>query len=388
MKLLLAPNAFKDSLSAREACEAMRRGALRVFPDARIKSLPVADGGDGTLAALCAPEDRIHFDVADPLQRIRKAEIGLLRQANAEGNATDPGVTCIIEIAQTSGLALLGPGERNPWLTSSFGSGELIRHALDSGAKQILIGLGGSATNDCGAGFLGALGATFLDSNGNPVEPTGGILDSIQKIDLSGIDARLTSVSIIGLCDVNNPLTGPNGASYVYGAQKGADGEMIERLDRNVLHFATLLQNSTGRSFIETPGAGAAGGIGAAILALGGELRPGFATIAGLLGLEQEIKNADLVLTGEGKTDNQTESGKAPAGVIALAKRLGKPVILISGSIPIAAREIPVFSTSHGPESLESALQNAGAALESTTARALQAVALGMHLEYSLSGAV
>ncbi|MBL8020870.1 MAG: glycerate kinase [Leptospirales bacterium] len=381
MKLLLAPNAFKDSLSAREACEAMRRGALRVFPDALIKVLPVADGGDGTLAALCATENRLQFDVADPLHRIRKAEIGLMRNADAVEHRPDRGITCIIEIAQASGLALLHSEERNPWLTSSRGSGELIHHALELGANHILIGLGGSATNDCGAGLLAALGAIFLNRNNQPVQPTGGNLDSIHKIDLSGLNKRLTSVSLTGLCDVDNPLTGSYGASHIYASQKGADKEMIKKLDGNVQHFATLLQESTGRSFMETPGAGAAGGIGAAILALGGNLQPGFAAIANLLGLEGEIKNADLVLTGEGKTDNQTESGKAPAGVIALAKQLGKPAILISGSIPLTHREIPVFSTSHGPESLESALQNAGAALESTTARVLQAVALGMQLK-------
>ncbi|MCE9599983.1 MAG: glycerate kinase [Spirochaetia bacterium] len=369
MKILIAPNAFKDSLPAREVAAAMKRGALATFPDADITCIPVADGGDGTLDAICEKENRIQVSVSDPLGRTHIASIGILEPGNA-----------IIEIAQASGLALLTQEERNPWLTSSFGSGELIRHSLDSGAKQIIVGLGGSATNDCGAGLLAALGAKFLDSNGRPVQPCGGNLREIQHVDMSDIDNRLTSSSITGLCDVDNPLVGQRGASHIYGPQKGADAAMVSELDFNLEHFGRLLEAAVGKSILNVPGSGAAGGIAAAILALGGTLKPGFATIARLLGLEQAIQDADLVIAGEGKTDSQTGSGKAPAGVIALAKSYSTPVILISGAIVGDIVDAAAFSISRGPESLASALLHAAEALESATARVLKAVAVGMRI--------
>lgn len=326
MNLLIAPDAFKDCLSARQVATSLSLGIEKIMPETQIQIIPMADGGEGTVESVIDATGGEHIKcvVKDPLMREIPSFYGI----------TGDGSTAVIEMAAASGIELLKKEERNPWMTSTFGTGQLIRDALEKGCNKILLGIGGSATNDAGAGMAEALGVKFSSASGNPVGPGGGALSEVEMIHMEGLDPRIASTKIMVACDVSNPLTGPKGASAIYGPQKGADGDMVRKLDSNLVHFSAVIREQLGKEVDEVPGAGAAGGLGAGLMAfLSGRLMPGFDMIADAVNLEEKIKQADLVITGEGKIDSQTQFGKTPFGVAQLALKHGKPVIGIAGTV-------------------------------------------------------
>jgi len=286
----------------------------------------MADGGEGTVESVidATGGKLIELKVMDPLMREISSFYGI----------TGDGQTAVIEMAAASGIELLSNDERDPWITSTFGTGQLIRDALDRGVKKIMLGIGGSATNDCGAGMAVALGVKFSGKFGPMSVQGGGALGEVEGIHMEGLDPRLAGTEIVVACDVNNPLTGPQGASAVYGPQKGADGALVEKLDRNLLHFAELIAAQLGKEVKEVAGAGAAGGLGAGLMAfLDATLQRGFEMVAGATGLQEKIREADLVITGEGKMDKQTRFGKTPFGVAQMAHKQGKAVIGVAGTL-------------------------------------------------------
>jgi glycerate 2-kinase len=326
LKIAIAPNAFKSTLTALQAAVCIQRGLKSAIPNVRTVIIPVADGGDGTVLAITQAtggrllKSRVH----NPLGRPVSATWGL----------TGDHKTAIIEMATASGLVLIKSAERNPLRTCTFGTGQLIRHALDQGARRILIGIGGSATNDGGMGMARALGAKFLDKNGCELPPGGGSLTKLARIDLSGLDPRLARTRIEVACDVTNPLTGPRGAAAIYGPQKGATPAMVRHLDAGLRHLAAILRRDHKINVEKVPGSGAAGGMGAGLMAFArGQLRPGIDIVVDAVDLRARIKGADLVITGEGRLDAQTAHGKAPAGVAQVAHSLGIPAIAICGSL-------------------------------------------------------
>ena len=326
MKIAIVPNAFKRSLTAAQAADCMERGLRKALPGCAFVKVPVADGGDGTVQTIVEATGgrAVSCSVSDPLGRSIRSVFGL----------TGDGGTAVIEMALASGLALLNPDERNPMLTSTRGTGELIRAALDLHVKTILIGIGGSATNDGGMGMARALGVRFLDERGHALDDHGGALNRLSRIDVSGLDERLKQVAVDVACDVDNPLCGPRGAAPVYGPQKGATPAQVEQLDRGLERLAAVIQRDLGVDVSSLPGAGAAGGLGAGLVAfLGGRMRPGAELVARVLGLADKLAGCDLVITGEGRLDGQTAFGKAPAGVAKIARELGIPVIAICGSL-------------------------------------------------------
>ncbi len=326
MKILIAPNAFKNAASAPEVCESLRKGILEVLPGVQVAALPLADGGQGTVESLVAATigHLVHVPVCDPLMREIPSFFGV----------TGDSGTAVIEMAAASGIELLSASELDPAKASTFGTGQLIRAALDEGCTKIILGIGGSATNDGGTGMATALGVLFLDANGRSVNPGGGFLQDIVTIDMQGIDDRIASAEILVACDVDNPLTGPEGASSIYGPQKGADPELVKILDRNLAHLAGKIREQLGRDIESVPGSGAAGGLGGGLMAFcGARLENGFEIISELTGLEEKIIASDLIITGEGRIDHQTQYGKTVAGVSKLAARHRKPVIAIAGTL-------------------------------------------------------
>ncbi len=326
MKIVIAPQAFKGSISALRAAEMMAEGVRRVSPDARTELVPVADGGDGTLETLVeASGGEIRSsEVMGPLGETRTAVWG----------AMGDGRTAVIEMARTSGLALVAVEDRDPLVATTYGLGQAMRDALDSGFRQFILGIGGSATNDAGAGMAQALGARLLDSAGSDLPPGGAALADLDRVDLSGLDPRIAESDIAVACDVTNPLTGPVGASAVYGPQKGATPEMVERLDAALAHLAAVVRRDLGVEIDAIPGAGAAGGLGGGMIGfLGGHLEAGVDIVLQTVGLEGRLEGADLVITGEGSVDYQTVYNKAPIGVARLAKARGIPVVAIAGSL-------------------------------------------------------
>lgn len=364
MRLLIAPDKFKGSLTALAAAEAMRRGVLRALPGAVTVARPIADGGEGTAEALCAAlgGEWITVAASDPLGRAIEARYAWLG-----------GDTAAIDMSEASGLWRLAPGERDPRRASTFGTGQLIGDALRRGARKVFIGLGGSATNDGGIGMAAALGFRFLGSKGESLDALAANLGAISRVQAPGPQGN---AEIVALCDVQNPLTGGRGASRVFGPQKGADPAMVAELDAGLAHLAAVVARDLGRAFDATPGAGAAGGLGFGLLSFcGAKIRSGFETVAGVLHLEEEIAASDLVLTGEGRLDGQTLEGKGPAGVAALARRLGKPVFAFAGAVEAEARlgelfERTVAITPAGMP-LEEALLRAPQLLEDAVAQAL-----------------
>ena len=333
MKIVLAPDSYKGSLSARAVAEAMRDGVLRVVPDADTVLVPVADGGDGTLETLVGSTGGTveTTTVTGPLGETVAAGWGALGDGN----------TALVEMARTSGLAMVAPDLRDPRITTTYGLGEVIRAALDAGFRSFVIGIGGSATNDAGAGMAQALGARLLDADGADLPFGGAALAALDRIDLSGLDPRISESEVVVACDVSNPLCGPNGASAVYGPQKGATPAMVEELDAALGHFAAIVERDVGAAVGEVQGAGAAGGLGGGLIAfLGGRLERGVDIVLGVLKLEEQLKGADLVITGEGCMDFQTVFDKAPVGVARRAAKLGIPVIAISGSHGDGFREV------------------------------------------------
>ena len=326
MKIVIAPDSYKESLSATEVAQAIEKGFREIFPDAQYVSVPVADGGEGTVEAMIAAT---HGSAHSALVTGPLGE-----KVNANWGMSGDGKTAFIEMAAASGLALVPPEKRKPLITTSRGTGELILQALDSGASNIIIGIGGSATNDGGAGMVQALGAKLCDANGTEIGYGGGSLNTLNTIDVSGLDPRIKHCAIRVACDVTNPLVGEQGASRIFGPQKGATEPLILELDRNLAHYADIIKKSLGVDVKNVPGAGAAGGMGAALMAfLGAELKSGIEIVTQALNLEEHIHDCTLVVTGEGRIDSQSIHGKVPVGVANVAKKYHKPVIGIAGSL-------------------------------------------------------
>lgn len=326
MQVLIAPDSFKESLSAVKVAGAISEGIHVVVPDAEIKCIPMADGGEGTVEALVVATGGkiIPCQSVDALNRPIQSFYGVL------GN----GKTAVIEMAAASGIELLSPEERNPMITSTFGTGLLLKSVLDAGFTDIILGIGGSATNDGGAGMAQALGFELQDKDGKPIDLGGGFLNKLCQIDNSKVHPLLKNVKITVACDVRNPLLGPSGASRIYGPQKGATSEMIEKLEKNLSHFAGILESTLGTNYADFPGAGAAGGLGAGLLAFcKAEIVPGFELISKLTELEMHIRQADLVFTAEGKIDSQTAFGKTISGIIGYGKKYQVPVIALAGIV-------------------------------------------------------
>ena len=369
MKILIAPDSFKGSLSAIQAAEHIASGVRRAIPDAELSLIPLADGGEGTVEALVrATNGRIvRTPATDPLGNRIESFFGILGD----------GETAIVEMAAASGLPLVPEDRRNPMLTTTFGTGELIRAALDADCRKLILGIGGSATNDGGMGAIQALGGSFKDASGREVGPGGGELTRIRSIDLSGLDPRIRETEIVVACDVDNPLTGDHGASAVFGPQKGATPEMVEQLDAGLKNLAEVIRRDVGVDAENLPGAGAAGGLGAAAVAfLGAELRPGIEIVMEATHFADHLKDADLVITGEGKIDAQTLRGKTINGVLRAAKSAGVPVLALAGAVEPegyglldhgAIAVVPIVTE---PMSQEEAFARAGELLSTAAERA------------------
>ncbi|AVO51781.1 glycerate kinase [Ectopseudomonas mendocina] len=376
MKIVIAPDSFKESLSAPDVAAAIARGWQQVFPEAECLLRPMADGGEGTVDALLAAVggERREHQVRGPMGEPVTAHWGWLGQG-----------TAVIEMAAASGLHWVPREQRDARRASSFGTGELIREALEAGARRIILGLGGSATNDGGMGLLQALGVRFLDEQGHELAPGGAALAGLDQIDLSGLDARLLQVQVEVAADVDNPLCGPRGASAVFGPQKGATPEQVVELDAALERYAHVVASTLGEDHGQFPGVGAAGGLGFAARAfLKASFRPGIELVAELSGLAEAVQGADLVITGEGRMDEQTLHGKTPMGVARVARAAGAPVIALAGSLGENYQALydagieAAFSLAPGPLSLEQAM--AGAAAE------LQARAVDIARLWRLSG--
>ena len=375
MRIVVAPDSFKESMTAATAAAAMADGVRAVLPHAECILTPLADGGEGTTEALLAALGGQWQDatVRDPLGRPVAARYGI----------TDDG-TAIIEAAEAIGLGRLSPRERNPMRATSLGLADLIRDALDHGATRLLIGLGGTATIDGGAGLLAGLGARWLDRDGHQLEPRPDHLGAAHRVDLTGLDPRLPSTAIDLACDVTNPLLGEEGAAAVYGPQKGATPEQVILLDATLERIADALVHAGRPEARHLAGAGAAGGLGAALLALGAIPRPGIDVVAEAVGLERAIAEADLVLTGEGSIDAQTLRGKTLAGVARIAAAAGVPVIALAGRIQPDADALldaglaAIVPICPAPVSLEAALKSGQDNLGSATATALRLWLLGL----------
>lgn len=375
MTIVLAPDSFKESMTAKEVCDSMECGIHRVNSSIKCIKVPMADGGEGTMQSLIDATGGTIFtkDVLDPLGRIVSAQYGIF-----EG-----GDIAIFEMSSASGLHHLHPDERNPLYSSTYGTGQLISACLNHPIKKLLIGIGGSATNDAGTGMLQALGVKLLDKNGDDIQQGGGNLDSLTKIDLCGLDKRLKNIDIEVACDVSNLLTGPEGASKIFGPQKGATNEMVKVLDSNLLHFSQIIKSSMNINISDLQGGGAAGGLGASLSAfLGATLKKGIDMVIEYTGLEEQLKNADIVWTGEGSLDSQTIYGKTPFGVAALAKKYNLPVIAIAGRLGVGSETMLkhgfncIFSIINEIQTLPDALNNAKTNIENTSENIMRVLSI------------
>ncbi|WP_017256287.1 glycerate kinase [Pseudomonas tolaasii] len=358
MKIIIAPDSFKDSLSAEGVARAIAEGLAQVWPDAQLIQCPMADGGEGTVdsvLAACNGELR-RQTVSGPLGGTVQARWGWLADSH----------TAIIEMAEASGLQLVPPGQRDACSSSTFGTGELIRAALDLGARRIILAIGGSATNDGGAGAMQALGVQLFDTQGQPLPPGGLALSRLARVDLEQLDSRLAQVRFEIAADVNNPLCGPHGASAIFGPQKGANPEQVQQLDAALRHFADHCAQVLPKDVRDEPGSGAAGGLGFAAKAfLGAQFRAGVEVVAELVGLDAAVRGADLVITGEGRFDAQTLRGKTPFGVARIAQTHNAPVIVIAGTLGDGYEQMyahgvnAAFALPSGPTTLELACSEA-----------------------------
>jgi len=371
MKIILAPDSYKGSLSSLEVCQAMEVGIREVLPDAEVIQIPMADGGEGTVVAVVAATrgEMVEIPVYDPLGRKIQASFGLVGDH----------VTAIIEMAAASGLPLLSKEEQNPLLTSTYGTGELIRGALDRKVKQIILGIGGSATNDGGKGMAEALGVRFLDGQGMELAPGGGSLILLEEIDLAGLDPRLAEVEFQVACDVTNPLTGPNGAAFVYAPQKGANLSMVLQLDQGLANFARVIKAQFGIEINDLPGAGAAGGLGGGLVAfLGAKLISGIELVMTATNFREYLADATLVFTGEGRIDAQSAYGKTISGIGKAALANNVPVIAIAGSLDQgyeAVYQVGISGVSaiiSKPMNLKEAIANANQLIAAATNQSLR----------------
>ena len=377
MKIVIAPQGFKGNLTALRVSQAIDNGIRRVVPSVITAIVPMADGGEGTMQALvdAIGGEMIPVEVTDPLGGRVIAHFGLLSDK----------VTGVIEMAAASGLNLVPPQKLNPLLTTTYGTGELILAALERGCRKLIVGIGGSATNDGGAGMAQALGAKLLDTKGVPLAFGGAALADLEHIDVTTIDPRLADCDIILACDVTNPLCGPQGASAVYGPQKGATKEMVVKLDAALAHYAEVIKRDLGIDVRDVPGAGAAGGLGAGLIAfLKARVLPGVDVVIQATGLIEHLKEATLVFTGEGRLDSQTACGKVPVGVARKAKAFGLPVIAIAGEIANGYQAVyqqgidAVFSIAPGPISLNQSMVRAEKLIADIAERAIRLFICGV----------
>lgn len=365
MKFVLATDSFKESMTSIEACNVMEKAIKKIKSDAEVIKVPMADGGEGTVEALVNSTSGtfVETEVLNPLGQKIKASYGILGDKK----------TAVIEMAKASGIELIKREDRNPMITTTYGTGQLIKHAIENGIKHLVIGIGGSATNDGGCGMLQALGVKLLDKDNNEIPFGGGSLNKIENIDVSNMHEGIKDATFEVACDVTNPFVGPTGASYIFGPQKGADLEMVELLDNNLKHFAAKIKEILKADIAEAPGAGAAGGLGGALLAfLNAELKSGIELVIKYTDLESKVQGADYVFTGEGAIDGQTIFGKTPVGVSKIAKKYNIPTIAFGGKVSDDADNlfdegiIALFSIMRGVESLDDALRNGAHNLEKT----------------------
>ncbi|MDR7869067.1 MAG: glycerate kinase [Sporomusaceae bacterium] len=380
MRIVVAPDSFKGSLSAVAVAKAMEAGILSVFPAAEVKKVPIADGGEGTVEALvlatggCVVTEK----VTDPLGDVVEANWGLLGD----------GETAVIEMAAASGLTLVPKERRNPRVTTTYGTGQLVKAALDRGIRKLVIGIGGSATNDGGTGLARALGVRFLDAGGRDLAEGGAALAGLASIDMTGLDPRLAETQIMVACDVDNPLCGPRGATAVYGPQKGATPDMVVELDAALANYAAVAKAATGKDVAVSPGAGAAGGLGAGLMFFtAAALRPGVEIVLEATGFAALVRDATLVITGEGNTDFQTAHGKAPVGVARVAKKFGVPAVCLSGGLGKGCDAVleqgidGLMSVVPQPMALEECMCSAAELIEAATARLCRLLKVGCAME-------
>lgn len=379
MKILIAPDSFKNSLTAVHVAEAIAEGILHVYPDSNIIKLPMADGGEGTVDALVAATGGTKVRVAtkDPLMRDIEASYGFLDNH-----------TAVIEMAAASGIERLSTSELNPLIATTYGTGLLIRDAIEKGAKKIITGLGGSATNDAGAGMAQALGAKLTDSSGKELKAGGKYLKNLKAVNLEKLKAFTRNIEFVTAVDVNNPLLGERGATYTYGPQKGADSAMLKTLESSLTQFADVMEKALNTSLRDTKGSGAAGGMAAGLIAfLDASVRGGFDLISELSKLESHIENADLVITGEGKIDGQTAYGKTPHGVGQLARKHHKAVVAFAGTLDggyetmIGNPFSNLYPITEKPVSLEEAMKDTYSLLVRASARMFRSFVLGKQLK-------
>lgn len=373
--IVLAPDSFKESMTAKEACEAMERGIKKANNNISCIHVPMADGGEGTMQSLVdATNGKVYsLKVVGPLGNEVEAQYGILGD----------GEIGVLEMASASGIHLVPVEQRNPLVTTTYGTGQIIKACLDHGIKKLLIGIGGSATNDGGAGVIQALGGKMLDKQGDELGFGGGELGKLNSIDLTNFDSRIKDVVIEVACDVNNPLCGERGASNVFGPQKGATKEMIGILDDNLKHYGDIIKKQLGKDVVDEPGAGAAGGLGAGLMAfLDGTLKKGIEMVIEYTGLEEKVKNADMVWTGEGSIDFQTQYGKTPLGVATVAKKYHKPVIALAGRVGEGIDVLyekgidSIFGIMKGVSSLEEALAKGQENIEKTSKNIIRLINL------------
>ena len=374
-KILISPQEFKESLTGLEVANAIQEGINKADSKIKTNLVPVADGGDGTLQTMVDVTGGkiITETVRDPLGRNIDSVWGKLGDDNS----------AVIEMAKASGLALLNENEKSATLTSTYGTGQLFKFALDQGIDNFIIGIGGSATNDGGAGFVSALGAKLYDENGKEVESNGISLSSIRDIDMSNFDKRVKNTSVRVACDVTNPLCGNEGASAIFGPQKGANPEEVNLLDKNLLHWASLIKDQLGKDILNVPGAGAAGGLGAGLMAFtDAELSIGANIVLDSLNYDEHLRDVDLVIVGEGSTDKSTQFNKSPVAVAMRAKKLGIPVICLSGSVGQGyseSRDLGIssfFSIVSGPTELKYAIENAHELIVKSTEEIIRSLIL------------
>ncbi|MDR2076242.1 MAG: glycerate kinase [Desulfovibrio sp.] len=379
MHILVAPDSYKGSLSAKEAAEAMTRGIRAVFPAARVTKLPISDGGEGLVQTLVEATggDYRHTVVSGPSMTPVTARWGILGD----------GDTAVVEMAAASGLPLVPAAGRDPGRASSLGTGQILKEVLEARIPRLILGIGGSATNDAGAGAAAALGVRFLDAEGAPLPQGGAALARLERIDISGLDPRLADLKILVACDVENPLCGPSGATAVFGPQKGVAPDQIPVLDSALRRFSDIAAQTTGRSVADIPGAGAAGGLGAALLLFSSAvLRPGIEVALEAVNFARHLESADLVLTGEGLTDGQTVCGKAPLGVAKAAQAAGKPVICLSGGLGLGYQDIFLHGVSAAMSipprcmSLEDCIAAAAPLLEEAASRLCRILKTGLEM--------
>ncbi len=377
MKIVIASDSYKGSSTSLRVAETIEKGIQKVVPDLDIVKIPVADGGEGLVQALVPDEDKwVRLSVTGPMRMETRAEYALM-----DDN------TAVLEMASASGLPLV-EGEKDPRIATTYGTGEMMRDAIERGCRKILIGIGGSATNDGGTGMAQALGARFLDAAGRELTPAGGNLDQIASVDLSGMLDGLKETEIKVACDVDNPLCGEHGASAVYGPQKGATPEMVKQLDANLAHLAGIMEKASGKDMSEVPGAGAAGGLGFGLMAFcNAELESGIDLVLDSLGFDQAIEGASLVITGEGRIDGQSIRGKVPVGIAARAKKKNLPVLAVCGDIGPGISTLydygidSVMSTVNKAMPLSEAMGRSSELLEEAAERAFRMIMIGKNMK-------